>query len=441
LLGVFFWQSYKQPNLEIRNNSGQDSPKTEAIKPETILIVGDIMLDRKVELQMNKNGFAYPFEKISEFLNSADFVFGNLEGPISKNPRNYSLTAMNFAFSFKTIEPLYANNFRIFSLANNHTLNMGISGLEETKQLLEQAKIDWVGDPWECSKKLSVKENLVFLAFNKTFAGCGDNEIIEIVQSVRSSASDKFLIVMMHWGNEYQAKSSINQQNLAHKIIDAGADLIVGSHPHVVQEVEKYKNKLIFYSLGNFIFDQYFSQETQEGLIVELKVYPPTEDFGGRVVYNPIPIKSELSQPKVMEQEEAKIFLEKLGVESIIEIEKEKSVCFAENCFFVEIADTPEKQTKGLMYRESLDENRGMLFIFDKQGNYSFWMKNTLIPLDIIWLNENKEVVFMENNARPCKETCPSINPNQKAKYVLEINSGLANKINLKIGDKVVISN
>lgn len=440
LLGLIFWQFFSgTKNLNVENTTKNNQPFTE-VEPIKVLLVGDIMLDRKVELLMNKNGFDYPFEKISEFLKSADFVFGNLEGPISKNPKNYSLTAMNFAFSFKTIEPLYANNFRILSLANNHTLNMGISGLEETKQLLEQAKIDWVGDPWECSKKLSVQENLVFLGFNKTFNGCQDADLIEIIKSIKLSSPDKFLVVIMHWGNEYQPKSSINQQDLAHKIIDSGADLIVGSHPHVVQEVEKYKNKLIFYSLGNFIFDQYFSEETQKGLIVELKVYPPTKEFGGRVVYNPIPIKSELSQPKVMEQEEAKIFLEKLDIDSIIEITEEKSVCFEENCFFVEIADTPEKRTQGLMYQEKLDENKGMLFIFDKEGIYSFWMKNTLIPLDIIWLDENKEVVFMEKNAQPCQNECPAIKPDTKAKYVLEINSGLANKINLKINDKLIFN-
>jgi uncharacterized membrane protein (UPF0127 family) len=311
-------------------------------------------------------------------------------------------------------------------------LNMGNAGLEETKNLLTAANIDWVGESWECSRKLSVHDNLVFLAFNKTFVGCGDNEIIEIIQSIKSSAPDKFLVVNMHWGEEYKLKSNSLQQDLAHKIIDSGADLIVGTHPHVVQEIENYNGKLIFYSLGNFIFDQYFSKDTQEGLMVKLNIFPD------KVVYNLIPIKSELSQPQVMEQEEAKIFLEKLGIDSIIETEREKSVCFEENCFFVKIADTPEKRSQGFMYRESLAENRGMLFIFDKEGNYSFWMKNTLIPLDIIWLNGNKEVVFIKNNAQPCQNECPAIKPDAEAKYVLEINTGLADKINLKIGDKLI---
>ena len=431
-IGIYLWRNLQSYSLEIQSIVKEDNQKNEEIKPKTFLFTGDIMLDRKVELQMNKNGFSYPFEKISEFLKTSDGVFGNLEGPISKNPENYSLVAMEFAFDAKVIEPLASANFKVLSLANNHTLNMGLAGMEETKQLLEQANIDWIGEPWQCSEKTAIKDDIVFAAFNKTFNGCNDEKIIEIVKSIESSAPDKFLVVGMHWGEEYKLKSNSLQQDLAHKIIDAGADLIVGTHPHVVQEIENYNGKLIFYSLGNFIFDQYFSEDTQEGLMVKLSIFPD------KIVYNLIPIKSELSQPQVMEQEEAKIFLEKLGIDSIIEIEKEKSVCFAENCFFVEIADTPEKKSQGLMYREKLAENRGMLFIFDKEGNYSFWMKNTLIPLDIIWLNENKEVVFIKNNAQPCQNECPAIKPDAEAKYVLEINSGLANKINLNLGDKLI---
>ena len=426
--------------------------ETESEKPLSILLVGDIMLDRKVESLMKKNGLSYPFEKISHFLNESDGVFGNLEGPISKNPVAFSDESLKFAFSSGVVPVLASANFKILSLANNHTLNMGNSGLEETKNLLEQAKIDWVGEAWECSEKTAVKDDIVFVAFNKTFNGCNDEKVIEIVKSVKSSAPDKFLIVSMHWGEEYKTKSSPAQQELAHKIIDAGADLIFGHHPHVVQEIEQYTpphqkfgggGKLIFYSLGNFIFDQYFSKETREGLIVKLEIYPD------KFVYNLIPIKSELSQPAVMAEEEAKIFLEELGSDSIIEIRKENKVCYKETrldspdasrarhgCFYVEIADTTEKQTKGLMNRENLDENRGMLFIFDNEGIYSFWMKNTLIPLDIIWLNENKEVVFIKNNAQPCEEeNCPSIKPDKEAKYVLEINGGMVDKIGLKIGD------
>jgi uncharacterized protein len=127
-----------------------------------------------------------------------------------------------------------------------------------------------------------------------------------------------------------------------------------------------------------------------------------------------------------------------LGIFFIYKNNFEKNVCFGDNCFIVELAKTEKKISQGLMFRESLASNRGMLFIFAQPGIYSFWMKNTKIPLDIIWLNDKKEVVFLANNVVPCyQEFCPSINPGERAKYVLEINAGLAEKIGLKMGDKL----
>ena len=116
------------------------------------------------------------------------------------------------------------------------------------------------------------------------------------------------------------------------------------------------------------------------------------------------------------------------------------SVCFKKNCFNVEKVSTPEDMTKGLMYRTSLDENSGMLFIFDKEDNYAFWMKNTLIYLDIIWINSSNQISYIHYNATPCGEgDCPPIVPSADAIYVLEINAGSAEKYNLNIGDKLII--
>lgn len=121
---------------------------------------------------------------------------------------------------------------------------------------------------------------------------------------------------------------------------------------------------------------------------------------------------------------------------------KMNQVCFGKNCFDVELATTVAEMSRGLMFRKSLAPNKGMLFIFEKEKNYPFWMKNTLIPLDIIWINENKETVFISENSQPCQEESPclSIYPDKNAKYILEINGGLAEKIGLKIGDKMNFS-
>lgn len=115
-------------------------------------------------------------------------------------------------------------------------------------------------------------------------------------------------------------------------------------------------------------------------------------------------------------------------------------VCFKEKCFQVEIADMPEERMTGLMGRHRLDSNSGMLFVFEKEDGYGFWMKNTLISLDIIWIDAEGKIVFIKNNALPCRtESCETFYPYKKAKYVLEINGGLSGEIGLKAGDEMKI--
>ncbi len=119
-------------------------------------------------------------------------------------------------------------------------------------------------------------------------------------------------------------------------------------------------------------------------------------------------------------------------------VESPKQVCFKDSCFSVELARTPEQRRRGLMYREHLDPGKGMLFIHEQEGHYAFWMKNTLISLDIIWINQERKVVFIKENVPPCPEgeDCDLINSDKPAKYVLELKGGTVQEINLKAGDK-----
>ncbi len=284
----------------------------EIFNGRTILFVGDIMLDRWVEDFIKKNSALYPFQKIEQFLRGVDLVFGNLEGPIVNNPQEFSRESLKFAFLAETTKGLSFGNFNLFSLANNHTLNMGKNGLKETREILNKENFNFVGDPIECAKDFIFQEgDIIFLAFNKTYPfSCSNEEIAKTIEGVESLNPQAFLIISIHWGEEYQLKNSFSQQKLAHSMIDAGADLIIGHHPHVVQNIETYKKKLIFYSLGNFIFDQYFSKETQQGLAVGLEIYPSKQ------VFRLFPIQSKLSQPFLMEQAEAEKFLEELALRS-----------------------------------------------------------------------------------------------------------------------------
>lgn len=111
-------------------------------------------------------------------------------------------------------------------------------------------------------------------------------------------------------------------------------------------------------------------------------------------------------------------------------------ICFADGCFHIEIAQTPEERAKGFQGRRHLDKGKGMLFIFPKSGKHSFWMKDTHIALDIVWINQNKRVVTIMPGILPCQtEQCPVYAPDKDALYVLEVNSGVTLELGLKVGD------
>lgn len=112
-----------------------------------------------------------------------------------------------------------------------------------------------------------------------------------------------------------------------------------------------------------------------------------------------------------------------------------------ENKFVVEVADTSLSRQQGLMNRQSLGKHEGMLFVFPSSFIYPFWMKDTLIPLDIIWINANKEIVYIAENVQPCEnivtKLCKAVNPQKLSIYVLEINAGTVNDLDIKVGDAI----
>lgn len=282
---------------------------------KTILLVGDIMLGRGVEGLIRKNSIYYPFQEINQFLRGVDIVFGNLEGPIVSNPPEFPTNSLKFAFNPELIKGIFRSHFNLFSLANNHTPDMGKEGLAETKKWLRKYGMAFVGNPFsDSSDNLSysfIRDNITFLAFNQIFPFIHkEEEMMKAIKTVKFLNPDNFLIVSIHWGEEYQLTNSQTQQKLAYKIIEAGADLIIGHHPHVVQNIEKYRGKLIFYSLGNFIFDQYFSLDTQQGLAVGLEIYPD------RLSCRLFPLQINLSQPALMKQNKASEFLIQLAKRS-----------------------------------------------------------------------------------------------------------------------------
>jgi len=212
---------------------------------------------------LEKNDWQYPFRETASLLSSANITFGNLESPIIENCPTTS-AGMIFCARKESIEGLKSAGFDVLSIANNHILNYGGKGLEETRNLLETNNI--LPSQNEITIYRYNDINFGFLSFDLvTYPSLSPLSHISLI-----SPTVDILIVSLHWGAEYQKEPSEEQKKLARQIIDAGAKIIIGHHPHVIQPTEEYHNGLIFYSLGNFVFDQPWSEETKKGNIAKI---------------------------------------------------------------------------------------------------------------------------------------------------------------------------
>lgn len=241
----------------------------------TVIFGGDMMFDRYIRTQSDRIGREGVFEDVRAKLLAADMVVANLEGPITSNTSKSVGSAVgearNYVFTF---DPAWAkvltdDNIRLVNIGNNHILNFGESGLVETRQFLWDAGVKFFGDPIEESFRAYVAplcgRSIGFVNFNQ-FSVDAEHRALADIERLRPTVD--VLFVYTHWGVEY-APATAEERRLAHLFIDRGADAVIGSHPHVVQERETYRGKTIYYSLGNFVFDQYFNPETTRGLLVE----------------------------------------------------------------------------------------------------------------------------------------------------------------------------
>jgi gamma-polyglutamate biosynthesis protein CapA len=261
---------------------------TPAESKATFLAVGDIMLSRGVARTIDAAGGSHaPFSQMEELFRSTDFNFGNLESPVSgKDHREGRGLVFNARRS--DIEGLVKNNFKIVNLANNHALDQGVEGLNFTRSFLTQKGIEYLGvgddrsDAWQ---PRIVTANGIRIGFvGASYASINDGGVvtnehvarIEDVTRLRESigqlkSNSDYIVVTMHAGTEYVRRPDRSQIDFAHAAVDAGADMVIGAHPHWIQPFEQYRGKYIFYSLGNFIFDQR-QPGTTEGLALRISV-------------------------------------------------------------------------------------------------------------------------------------------------------------------------
>ena len=296
----------------------------------TVCFAGDLLLDRGVRQKIEQIGVDKLFIDVEPHLKSTDYAIANLECPATHHD-----TPLEKEYTFRAephwLSQLNKSGFTHLGLANNHSIDRGRKGLLETVNNFNQYNLIPLGagvNQKDACEPVILKDNNISVAifssvllplesweFSVELPGPCQSSIDDIVRNIgifrQKSSSDIYIVVYMHWGVEYQEFPHKDQYWEARRLIDAGADIIIGHHPHVVQSIDMYKGKHIFYSLGNFLFDQ-SSLATTRGLLVKLKFSPHRLE---QVFL--IPVKIDNCQVKLMGKTESALFFENIQIISI----------------------------------------------------------------------------------------------------------------------------
>ena len=295
--------------------------------PIEFIFGGDVMLSRQVNKKMAAaRNYSWPFLKIADFLKSADFTVVNLEGPFAIS-KDYAVPTGSLSFKVNpaAVKGLLSAGIDLVSLANNHSDNQGAPGLAETFKVLSEQGIKYVGagnneEEAHRGEVVTIKgKKFGFLAYaypdDSSVAGAKTVGIanLDLDKMRRDVARLKergaIVIVMIHAGTEYTAKPNQQQITFARAAIDAGAEAVIGHHPHWPQTFEFYQGKPIIYSLGNLVFDQMWSKATSQGVIAKMS----WQDGWQRIELIPIKIQDYGQASIVPDGAEKKEILERIG--------------------------------------------------------------------------------------------------------------------------------
>jgi len=236
-----------------------------------LTVVGDILLAGSASPTLSREGYDYPFAATAAILRGSDIAVGNLESPIASRGAEFTEKKYRFKASPKAASALRRAGFTVLTLANNHIMDFGAQGLIETLENLDKEKILYTGagrNLDEARKPAIVEKNgqkIAFLACSLTYPvdfyaglnqpGAAPGYVQYFVEDIRKAkAHADYVVISFHWGVEGAVFPKSYQVEVARRAIDAGADVVIGHHPHVLQGIERYKGRLILYSLGNYTF-------------------------------------------------------------------------------------------------------------------------------------------------------------------------------------------
>lgn len=258
----------------------------DAAKKITVVFCGDVMLDWGVKEVFEEKGPSYPLARIRGFLSKFDYRFCNLECPISDSGQPDPEKKYVFQAAARSADILSYGGFNGVSLANNHSMDFGREGLMNTMIELSARGIQYTGagmDAGEAHMPVLAEIRGIRLAIlgytnigtNTSYAGAGVPGIARAAEDLMRrdiqfcKRFSDFVIVTLHWGEEYTDYPTQDQVDLAHAVIEAGADAVVGHHAHIYQGVEIYRGKPVFYSLGNFLFGS-TNENIRDNILVSL---------------------------------------------------------------------------------------------------------------------------------------------------------------------------
>lgn len=268
-------------------------------EPVTILFGGDVLLGRRIETMLAKDVQYKPFEGIRALFQTHDYVVLNLEGSIPYVHAHTPDLGMRFSMPTSSISYLNEAGVDIVSLANNHAYDYGEAGYVHTRERLWESNIVPVGHPKnERTFATYVTQTDIAKIGILMLHATDGYEDIDIPQlMVPLNKSSDVQVAFIHWGDEYVRVHNKRQQALAHALVDQGIDAVIGHHPHVMQDIEQYGGVPIFYSLGNLVFDQYFSDDVQEGYMLSLSIDKRSITY----TLHPYESRTHRSSPRLIE--------------------------------------------------------------------------------------------------------------------------------------------
>ena len=291
-----------------------------------LTFAGDVIMAGNVEKMLIEKGYDYPYTELKDLFLRDDYTIANLETPVTTR----GTPPTNKAFVYKSppaaLPALKAAGIDAVNLANNHSMDQGVEGLLDTFAALDENQIEYVGagvDSARAYAPVYVEKNGIRVAifgFSRVipevswYAGKNKpgvaatydpTQAIQAIQEARPKAD--LIVVIPHWGEERKDFPLDNQKELARAYIDAGADLIVGGHPHVIQGLEQYKDKWIAYSLGNFIFTRSTEPRTWESIVLQASCTKT-----GKCELRAIPFHAELARAVPMNEADGAALLNRL---------------------------------------------------------------------------------------------------------------------------------